>query len=184
MTRIERLAKAKALRASEKAIITAIKEQVIAVADIANLDEEKLHRRVQAALKSEYGRINGMINLLAAVCKWPAEQGDGASVAANQITIQENLGLDLLLLEDISKYKGFHTFATDEMETVIGVEPQYENYEDYTSILLEELGFEELSSSINQDMWERNEVKAKERAKKDLTDIQTALDEHKAFLGQ
>ena len=182
MERAERLAKVKATRSQEKAIITKIKSQISEIVETCGLDEEKMARRSQVALKSEYGRINGIINLYAAVCKWPAEQGDGTSVSANQLMIENDMKVDLMLLEDISSFKGYHTFHTDELEIIDGVEPQYEQYSDHCSLLLEDLGFERAAAEIVPSSWAALEKRAISRAKDDVEELRAAVVRHNSLV--
>lgn len=177
-----RLDEIKAARVQEKAVITALKSKIIAIVDLCGLDEDRTTKRIQVALKSEYGRVNGMINLLAAICKWPAEMGDGTSVATNQALIEEELGLDLMLLEDISIYKGYHTFHTDELEIVEGAVPDYQNYSDHCTIFLEELSFDRVSAEIDPVKWEATEERAKVKAANNVKELTKAVEEHKALL--
>lgn len=178
MERTQRLAKVKATRVQEKAIIAKIKSQINEIADTCGLDEEKMTRRIQVAMKAEYGRINGMINLLAAVCKWPADQGDGAAVSENQIMLENDLKIDLMLLEDISSYKGYHTFHTDELEIIDGVEPQYELYSDHCSLLLEDMGFERAAAEIVPSKWASLEKRAIVKAKDEVAELRAAVAKH------
>ena len=176
MSRIQTI---KANRTQEKQIITALKKNVNDIVALCGLDADKVARRMQVALKSEYGRVNGLINLLAAICKWPAEAGDGASVSANQMLIEEKLSIDLLLLEDISTFKGFHTFHTDELEVIAGIAPQYDDYRDYSTIFLEDLGFDRAAATICETKWENTEKAAKRTTTKSVAELQTAVAEHK-----
>lgn len=182
MERAERLAKVKATRAQEKAIIAKLKAKINDIADACGLDEERMARRVQAALRAEYGRINGMINLLAAVCKWPAEQGDGASVSANQLLIEKEMGIDLMLLEDISTFKGYHTFHTDELEIIEGIKPQFDSYSDHCSLLLEDIGFERAAAEIEPSRWAAAEQRAIKKTKEDVLELRQAVADHNAKL--
>ena len=186
MERIERIAKVKATRAQEKEILAALKKKVNGIVDECGLDEEAMARRVQNAVQGktakEYGRINGMINLLAAVCKWPAEQGDGASVSANQLAIESELNVDLMLLEDISTYKGYHSFCTEDLTIIDGVEPQYEQYSDHCSILLEDLGFDRAATEIVPSRWASLESIAVKHAKEERVTLTEAAEKFKANL--
>ncbi len=176
------LDKIRASRKEEKAVIEVIKDKITEIVAICGLDEDKSARRIQVALKSEYGRVNGMINLLAAICKWPAEAGDGAAVSLNQSVIESELKLDLLLLEDISSFKGFHTFHTDELDVIDGTEPDYQNYQDYCTLLLEELGFERTSASIEATTWKAKEKRAKVKTKEDVKQLVREIEAHKHLL--
>jgi hypothetical protein len=180
MSRIE--AK-RAILQEERKTITALEGKINTIVDELGLDEEKMQRRIEVALRSEYGRVNGMVNLLAAICNWPADSGDGASVGENRKVIKEKLKIDLMLLEDIRTYRGFHSFHTDELEIIDGVEPQYEDYEDYVAILLQDMGLTPYTkATINPEQWEKAEERAKEKAKLDVESMRIAVERHKAML--
>ena len=171
--------------AAEKLIIEDLKCKVVALSDLCGLDEERTAKRLQSAIRSEYGRINGLINLLAAMAKWPAEQNDGASVAINQSLIEKEMGLDLMLLEDITKFRGYHSFHTEELEVITGIEPEYSNYTNYCTILLQDFGFESaVSAVIKPENWGKQEAKALKKAKEAIDDLKDALEEHKALMGE
>ena len=178
----KRLSALKASRKVEKQALQKLQNLVLDIANACNLDEERTANRIAAALKSEYGRINGMINLLAAIGKWPVERGDESMVATNQRMIEKEFKLDLMLLEDISTCKGYHTFHTDALEVIGGVEPQYELYEDNCTIFLEELGCKAVSAAIEPTVWERYESRAKERTENDVVSLRQAVAEHKALM--
>lgn len=178
----ERIENKRAQLQSERATINALKAIVNKIVDVIGLDEEKMNRRIEIAMRSEYGRINGMVNLLAEVTNWPAEQGDGTAVGENRKVIEEKLDLDLMLLEDIRTYKGYHTFATDELETRTGVEPMYEDYEDFVAILLEDMGLTPGRVTISSDTWTKTEKKAVESTKLELERMRIAVERHKALM--
>lgn len=167
---------------AERATLSKLKALIYQIADLCGLDEDKMSRRIEAALQSEYGRTNGMINLLASVAHWPAEAGDGSAVAENRRLIEEKLGLDLLMLADIRGFRGYHTFHTDELETIAGVEPNYEDYEDYVAIFLEDLKLTPQRVGIDRAVWQRQEIRAKEQTAKTITELAEAVEKHKAFL--
>lgn len=172
-------------RKEEKAILEKLKSMLTDITDLCSLDDERMAKRIQVALKSEYGRINGMINLLASVSKWPAEQGDGASVALNQALIEKDLGIDLMLLEDISAFKGYHTFhSDDDLVLIAGVQPDFENYKDYSTIFLEEIGFERTAATIERTTWEKKEIRAIAKTNESITDLTEAAEKHKALMQQ
>lgn len=177
-----RLKARKASRRTEKLALVKLQALVLDVATACNLDEERTARRITSALSSEYGRVNGMINLLAAVAKWPAEHGDESMVSTNQLMLSKDMGLDLMLFEDISKAKGFHTFHTDALETIVGMEPQYEEYEDNCTIMLEELNLKAVSARIEPTVWARNEAKAIEKTENDVIKLRQAVADHKALM--
>lgn len=179
----ERIQSKRATLQAERTTINALKKTVLTITDTLGLDEEKMQRRVDTALKSEYGRINGMVNLLSAIANWPAEQGDGTAVGENRRVLEETLKLDLMLLEDIRTYRGFHTFATDELEIIDGIEPQYEDYEDYVAILLEDMGLTaQQRVKLNPAVWAKVESRTKEKVAIDLERMKIALEKHKALI--
>jgi len=179
----ERIASKRETLANERTTINALKKTVNNITDLLGLDEEKMNRRIDAALKSEYGRVNGMVNLLSAIANWPAEQGDGTAVPENRRLLEESLKLDLMLLEDIRTYRGFHTFATDELEIIDGVEPQYEDYEDYVAILLEDMGLSpQQRVKLNPRIWAKVELRTKEKAKLDIEQMKIAVEKHKLMM--
>lgn len=178
----ERIQSKREVLNQEKATINALKKTVFAIVDLVGMDEEKVQKRVDAALRSEYGRINGMVNLLAAITNWPADQGDGSAIGENRRTIEEKLGLDLMLLEDIRTYRGFHTFATDELEVIDGMEPNYEDYSDYVTILLEDMNLTPGRVSINPTTWARTEARTKQKVSTDIELMKAAVERHKALI--
>lgn len=174
---------------AKKAIIEADRETVIRltstimqITELCNLDEEKMYRRILTAKKSEYGRINGLINLLAAVTNWPADAGDGASVAMNQQLIAKQ-GTDLDILEDIRSFRGYHTFVADDLSVINGVEPDYENYSDYCAVFLDSYGLTNSRVAIDPTKWRLAEIRAKDKALKDLESMKQAIADHKALMG-
>jgi hypothetical protein len=168
----------------DKAAVKRLTDLVYQITDLCGLDEEKMVRRVATAKKSEYGRINGLINLLSSVCTWPAEAGDGASVTANQKLIQDSLDLDLDMLDDIRSFRGYHTFVSDDLEIIDGIEPSYEDYSDYCTIMLEDLGLSSSKPTISRDIWQKAEDRAIDKAGKDLLDMKQAVEEHKRLMGE
>ena len=111
----KRLQATRAKHVAEAKVIRELTSLVNKIADTCGLDEERIAKRIDVALQSEYGRINGLINLLSSLAKWPAEQGDGSSVATNRQLLRDELKLDLVLLEDINTFKGYHTFHDDKL---------------------------------------------------------------------
>jgi hypothetical protein len=179
----ERIESKRATLNAERTTLNALKAKVTAITDTLGLDEEKMGRRVRTALKSEYGRVNGMVNLLSAIANWPAEQGDGTAVDENKALLENQLGLDLMLLDDIRTYRGFHTFATDELEIIDGVEPQYEDYEDYVAILLDDMGLTPQNKiKLNPTVWTKVEARTKEKVAVDIELMKVAIEKHKALM--
>lgn len=155
--------------------------------DITNtldLDEERMAKRIDAATRSEYGAINGLVNLVASVANWPVENGDGALVSTNRLILEDKFNLDLVMLDDIRTYRGFHSFVTDDIEIINGQEPQYEDYTDYCEIFLEELGVRSTRPTICPDRWKTAETRAIAKAKTDQAQMLEELAFHKEYLAQ
>ena len=155
--------------------------------DITNtldLDEERMAKRIDSATRSEYGAINGLVNLVASVANWPVENGDGALVSTNRLILEDKFNLDLVMLDDIRVYRGFHSFVTDDIEIINGQEPQYEDYTDYCEIFLEELGVRSTRPTICPDRWKTAETRAIAKAKTDQTQMLEELAFHKEYLAQ
>ena len=162
--------------------VTTLKKLIYNITDRLSLDDESMQRRVDAAVKSEYGPVNGLINLLAAIATWPADQGDGSSVAGNKKILEEEFKLDLLLLDDIRIYRGYHTFIADDLTIIAGQEPSYEDYADYCTIFLEDLNIKSYKPTIERTKWQLLETKAKARVEKDIVERQEALAKHREFI--
>ena len=153
--------------------------------DTCGLDDEKIAKRIDVALSSEYGRINGLINLIGSLAKWPAEPGDGASVSTNRQLLREELKLDTILLEDIIAFRGYHTFHDDELNVIEGVEPSYEEYEDYCYLFLESMDLldeQAIRPTISRTTWERNEKRAIERTKVQIDMLKAEVERHKLLM--
>ena len=181
MARMNRVQSKRATIELEKQAITELKKLINKIADEVGLDPDKVGRRVQTALKSEYGRVNGLVNLVSAISYWPAEAGDGASVNEARELIANKLQVDTMILEDIRNYRGYHTFASDELKIISGSEPDYENYADYCQIFLEDLGIKGFSKpTICKSKWTKLEVKAQEEAQLELDTLKAEVDAYKA----
>lgn len=178
----DRLAVARETIEANREALRRLKRLVHDITVELNLDEERMAKRVDSATRSEYGAINGMINLVAAIAAWPAEPGDGAMVASNKLVLENKFGLDLLMLDDIRTYRGYHSFVTDNLEIISGIEPNYENYSDYCQIFLADLGVDVHRPTITKEQWQRQEAVAVERAQKDLVTRQEALVKHREYL--
>ena len=181
---VSKLARKKAIiqadRAAKKALTGLIKN---IVTDLS-LDEDRMAKRVDSAIKSEYGAINGLVNLVAAISNWPVENGDGSLVSTNRMILEDKFNLDLVMLDDIRRFRGFHSFVTDDIEIIAGTEPDYENYTDYCQIFLEELGVKSNRPTINPDAWARAEAKATIKATADQAQMERELAVHKAYMDE
>lgn len=200
-----RLATKRETIASNRATLKSLTSLINAIVKELALDDERMAKRMDAALRSEYGPINGMVNLVVSISNWPAEPGDGSMISVNRQILTEKFGLDLLLLDDIKTFKGYHTFVSSELEVIEGVAPQYEDYADYCQIFLEELAEIALANKLNKPVarltkadkkaiviaskptidetrWVKLEAIAQTKAKLDLEDMVLEVERHKAFL--
>lgn len=180
----ERLAAKKQIVAANRAAVSKLKSTINSIVNELALDEERMDKRVDSATRSEYGTINGLINLVASIANWPAEPGDGSQVSTNRRVLEDKFELDLMLLEDIRNYRGYHSFVTDDLEIIDGTEPDYENYTDYCEIFLETLGVSSNRPSIDAAKWNRAEDKAKAKALEDLASMKEELEKFNQFVEQ
>lgn len=162
--------------------VATLQKLVTDIAKDCDLDIERTARRIAAAKQHEYGPINGMINLVCAIAKWPAEPGDGANVPVNQLMLEEKYKLDLIMLEDLSSFKGYHTFCTNELEILEGVPPMEEEYVGYCQVFLNELGCKATIDPINMVAWERKETSARAKAQIDLEEKSRLVEQTKSDL--
>ena len=148
------------------------------------LDQEAMDKRIYSAKssKNEYGSINAMINLIVKIAEWPVDQGDASMLATNRRILEKDLGLNLMLLEDIKRYRGFHSFVSSDVQIIDGVEPDYEKYGIYCRIFLEDLGAETTRPTISEAVWRATEMKAAKEAKEELLRLQTAVANHNATM--
>lgn len=149
-----------------------------------DLDEERMAKRIDSATRSEYGPINGLINLVAAIANWPVEQGDGSLVSTNRQVLEDKFNLDLVMLDDIRVFRGFHSFVTDDIEIINGVEPDYENYTDYCEIFLEDLGVKSTRPTINEPKWQAAEIRALKKAKEDKEQLEMEVEIHRERMSE
>lgn len=132
------LAQRRELIGKQAGLIKALVKQINQITASLDLDDERMARRIDSAMKSEYGAINGLINLVASLAHWPADVGNGMDVPTNRTTLA-NAGFDLVLLEQIRQSRGYHTFISDELKIIDGVEPDYETYSQLCTIYLESI---------------------------------------------
>lgn len=172
----------------EKAIVAKrnavkkLKTLIIDISNDVNLDMDKTAARLDSAMRSEYGQVNGLINLISAIAAWPATPGDGTAVSRNKLMLEEKYKLDLLLLDDIRKLRGFHTFVTDDLEILEGQEPDCDNYSDYCKVFLKEMGIKIDTPSIRLEQWQRAEAKAKVKALEEVESMKEAINKHNEFI--
>lgn len=162
--------KLKIERKLERVQTKVLKDNIQKIVDLCKLDDQRMSFRIRSAESSEYGRVSGLTNLLAAIVCWPAEQGDGASVMQNQRVIESELKIDIYLMEDIKQAKGYHTWMNDELEVIDGKAPNTERYQMLVEILIEEIG-------INAEI--QKELNAEEIKSIDEFDIDTLAVDHR-----
>ena len=190
-------------RKLEKVQTGVLKTNIEKIVDLVGLDSERMSFRIRSAEGSEYGRVSGLTNLLAAIVCWPAEQGDGASVTANQRKIENELKTDIYLMEDIKDAKGYHTWLNDELELIKGKAPNTQRYQMLVEILVEETGINDaITSAFNEDEiaqleefgidklqvrhklndtdWNAREDRAITAANNELVSLKEASDEYEA----
>ncbi len=172
--------------ANTRVVTTGLKDLINNITKEIHLDKDNMAKRIDSAMRSEYGAINGLINLLVAIGNWPAERGDGASVATNRVILEQKFKLDLMLLAEIAEYRGFHTFVSSELSIIEGREPQYVAYRDYTTVLLEEL-LGDSAKKINKpellpQRWQLAEAKAITTAETELTQKLQDLENYNQFI--
>lgn len=179
---MERLEAKRAKITADREAIKALKTLIKNIVATLDLDEDRMAKRVDSAIRSEYGAVNGLVNLVAAIANWPVESGDGSMVSLNRQTLEDKFNLDLVMLDDIRKFRGFHSFVTDDIEIMEGVEPQYEDYTDYCAIFLEELGVTSNRPTICEATWLAAEQRASKKAKEDQAQMKQELEIHKQYM--
>ena len=179
---VNKLARKKAIIQADRAAKKALTGLIKNITNDLSLDEDRMAKRVDSAIKSEYGAINGLVNLVASIANWPVENGDGSLVSTNRMILEDKFNLDLVMLDDIRRFRGFHSFVTDDIEIIDGAQPDFENYTDYCQIFLEELGVKSNRPTINQQAWERAEAKAAIKATTTKAQMERDLAIHKAYM--
>jgi len=168
----ERLAAEKATRTTLNKLLSSITEELA-------LDEARMAKRIDSALESEYGPINGLVNLVVAVAKWPVDYGDGANVGVNRRTLENKFGLDLVMLSELAQLRGYHSFVTDDLDIIEGKEPKYEDYGDYCQIFLEDLGVVAQRLQITPVAWQGKEARAYVKAQATVVERLQAVEDYK-----
>lgn len=163
--------------------INTMKEAISIAVTIAEMDKNKLSRRTKAAMKSEYGKVPGLINLLSAIINWPTDSQTPDNLSAIQDEICTNLGLEQVMLDDLREAKGFHTFLTEDQEIMDGSEPDYEEYNMLCELMASKLNLSVVDMKLSESEWNKREAKAIAKAKQDLEDIETELAEYRAANG-
>jgi len=157
--------------------ITDLKAVVYHMASLAEMDTDKISRRIKAAISSEYGKVPGLINLIVAIAHWPSDSSSPNDLTEAQDLITAYLGVDLDLLTDIKQAKGFHSFLTDDHERKECQEPEYETYTMLLGILAKAMKKQPLLIDIklNESDWNKAEDKAETRVDKEVVAIEEEL---------
>ena len=156
-----------------------LKTMIAEIATMADLDEEKVARRVTVAVKSPYGRIPGLMNLLTSLVLWPVEGNDFSGVAELKEEILKKYSLDEELLIDIKDAKGYHTFLNDDHDIIKGQSPDLEEYAMLTTMLARKLKIAVVDHKMTYDKWKQAELDAQEQAKLDAEEAQLDLQRFK-----
>lgn len=180
----DRLARTKARIIADREANRTLKKLLKDITSALDLDEDRMAKRIDSAVKSEYGAINGLVNLVASVANWPVEAGDGSMVSTNRAILEDKFNLDLIMLDDIRKYRGYHSFLTDDIEIMEPQEPDYDNYTDYCSIFLEELGVTSNRPTICEATWQKTELREAKRAQEDKVQRLQELETHKRLMAE
>jgi len=164
-----------------EASIRQVKAKIAKAAEIADLDEDRLVRRINSAAgsKNEYGKVPGLINLLANIVNWPTDESSADGINETREEILAELGIDHTLLEDLREAKGYHSFISDEHELMKGVEPAYDEYRMLVMLIARKLGIEVVDIKLDEDDWNKAEAKAIIAANKELEDVKVELEKHK-----
>ena len=163
--------------------INTMKEAINIAVTIAEMDKNKISRRAKAAMKSEYGKVPGLINLLSAIINWPTDSQTPDNLSTIQDEICANLGLEQVMLDDLREAKGFHTFLTEDQEIMDGSEPDYEEYNMLCELMASKLNLPVVDMKLSESEWNNREAKAIAKAKQDLEDIETELAEYRTANG-
>ena len=172
----------RAARDTNRAAYNALTKLISNIVKEIGLDEEAMAKRIAAAETSEYGTVNGLINLIVAITKWPADAGDGSMVATNRQILRDKFNIDFMLMDDIKVTRGRHTFITDDLTKIDSVEPLYDDYNDYCTLLLEDLGVISTRATISPAQWAANEKTSRELAELKQQTLQMELENHKAWM--
>ncbi|MCF6331042.1 MAG: hypothetical protein L3I99_05785 [Sulfurimonas sp.] len=193
----------KLIRAIERESIIILTNYIKSMASTVNLDDEKLQNRIKYALRSEFGRVMGLTNLISSIACFPCEDGDHSELSRNQNALIETLDIDLCLMEDIKEARGYHSWLrndikSDEIAIVKPIKPDFDAYtmlveEFLESILLQDQIENKLNMEINSMVlinksnptkWVAREKILLKNLKKELLDIEIASAEYEAELNK
>jgi hypothetical protein len=132
-------------------------------------------------MSSEYGRVPGMLNLLASIVHWPTDDSV-ENLNDTRDAILTNLGMDETIFTDLRDVKGYHTFISDEHEMVAGIEPDYDEYTMLCNILANELNLSVVDMKLTENAWDKAESKALTKAEADIKHADEAITKHKSMM--
>lgn len=156
-----------------------------------DLDPEKLDKSIAAAISSEYGRTNALVNTLVSKVYFPADRGDYSNLAANQVLMTERFNFSLV--EQIKNHRGYHSFRTEDGTVILGKMPNFEEYSLYVNALIMDLAEEakvelpedfDVKLLITEDQWKARETQALSIAKEEAAQIKAAIERSKALMQQ
>ena len=185
-----RLELRKALKAEEtiaKLLIQRIKD----LGKLCDLDPERLDQSISSTLSSEYGRINALVNVLVSKIYFPADRGDYANLASNQVLLSEKYNISTI--EKIKSARGFHSFSSPEGQVILGKTPDFQSYEDYVNCLLLDLAEEakiklpnsfDIKLAFTEDEWLIREDRELSKATEEADAITKAIAQSKALMSQ
>ena len=166
-------------RESVKAMTNTLEE----VYEVCGLDLDMLHRKITASRRSEYGRVPGLINVLAATYAWPVGDSTHTSeIPQRQEDILDILKLDGELLLDLKEAKGYHSFLDEAFEVVEGVEPDYEEYNYFVLTVADNLQIPFVDNKMSETVWNKNETKALKKITDEKMLAEEALKRHEELL--
>lgn len=187
MSRAELRRKLNAENTVAKLLVNKIKE----LGKLCDLDPERLDSSISSTLTSEYGRINALVNVLVSKIYFPADRGDYANLATNQVLLAETYNISNI--EKIKQARGHHSFASPEGIVIKGRQPDHSAYEDYVNCLLldlaEEAGIElpedfDIKLAFTTEEWEAREVRELAKAQEEATATLKAIADSKELMNQ
>ncbi len=171
---------------NKKESITTVKAILLELYTLLDLDTDKLHGSTTMARKSEYGRIPEMLSKIASIYAWPIDDiADIKEISEKQEEILDYFKgkLDGDLLLDLKESKGNHSFLDKtSYEIIPSNEPEYEDYEFLIYKLAGNLDLTYVDFKLNEDKWERNELKAQESIAIEQHAAELALKAHEDLM--
>lgn len=187
MSRAELRRKLNAENTVAKLLVNKIKE----LGKLCDLDPERLDLSISSTLTSEYGRINALVNVLVSKIYFPADRGDYANLATNQVLLAETYNISIM--EKIKQARGHHSFASPEGVVIKGRLPDHSAYEDYVNCLLLDFA-EEANIELPEDFdiklafttaeWEAREVRELAKAEEEASAILKAIADSRELMEQ